>query len=262
MEKFSLSLIQHEVSGAVINQRVVDGYIDATALCRAASKHWHNYIGAEQNGHFVRALCESTEMARHDLIHEVPVEGEVHVWVHPQLAINLAQWLSAKFAVQVSEWVLDWKTGGGAVKAPLPYHINRYMLNVNQVPAGHFSILQEMTFFLIGPLEFHGYELPEHMLPDISMGRFLCKHLREKLGVDTMSLPGYTHIFADGRKVGANAYPEEYLAEFRRFIREEWWPKHAMRYFKERDSSALPYLEKLMLLPPPKPPKVKVLPEA
>jgi len=32
-------------------------------------------------------------------------------WVHPDIAINLAQWLSPKFAVQVSRWVREWMSG-------------------------------------------------------------------------------------------------------------------------------------------------------
>ena len=29
-------------------------------------------------------------------------------WVHPYVAINLGQWLSPKFSVQVSKWVFEW----------------------------------------------------------------------------------------------------------------------------------------------------------
>jgi hypothetical protein len=32
-------------------------------------------------------------------------------WVHPKVAINLAQWCSPKFAVAVSKWVRGWLTG-------------------------------------------------------------------------------------------------------------------------------------------------------
>ena len=33
-------------------------------------------------------------------------------WVHPQVAVNLAQWCSPKFAVQVSQWVVEWAITG------------------------------------------------------------------------------------------------------------------------------------------------------
>lgn len=86
-------------------------------------------------------------------------------WVHPQVAINLAQWLSPEFAVKVTQWVMDWMQGkipGGR----LPYHLRRYMANMTNVPNGHFSMLNEMTIALIAPLEQLGYSIPDKMVPD------------------------------------------------------------------------------------------------
>jgi len=105
-----------------------------------------------------------------------------------------------------------------------------------------------------------GYQMPESMVPDISMGKFLCKHLRDQLGVDTDALPIYNHRFEDGRIVPAKLYPETVLAEFRRIIREEWMPKKAPTYFKERDPVALSYLDKLPALAAPVAPAPRALP--
>ena len=33
--------------------------------------------------------------------------GERHTWVHPQVAINIAQWISPQFDVKVSGWVYE-----------------------------------------------------------------------------------------------------------------------------------------------------------
>lgn len=252
--QYSLTLIEHEVNNSVIEQRSDNGYINATALCSAANKRWHNYVRNETTGHFLRALETKTRIRVLDLIQEVRGDdGIAATWVHPKVAIHLAQWLSADFAVQVSEWVYDWISGNGSPKkgpTELPYHIRRHMLNYGNVPAGYFSILQEMTFMLIAPLDQQGYELPEKMVPDISMGRFMCKHLRDKIGVDTDSLPVYLHRYPDGRTVEAKIYPNEYLAEFRKIILEEWLPKRSAEYFKERDPVALTYLDKVILALP------------
>lgn len=167
-------------------------------------------------------------------------------WVHPQVAIHLAQWLSADFAVRVSRWVFDWMSGGAAPKPPvMPYHLRRYVANQANVPVGHFSILSELTMALIGPMESMGYTLPEHMVPDISHGLMFCKWLRSK-GVDTDALPKYWHVYEDGRRVQAKAYPESLLAEWRRHFREEWMPTKSVEYFRGRDSAALEYLPKLL----------------
>jgi hypothetical protein len=72
--------------------------------------------------------------------------------------------------------------------------LRRYIANQRNVPVGHFSVLA-----LIGPMEAAGYELPEHMWPDISQGRMFCKYLRDAHSIDTDALPTYWHAFEDGR---------------------------------------------------------------
>lgn len=173
-------------------------------------------------------------------------------WVHPQVAIHLAQWLSPRFAVLVSRWVYDWMScRAPETIRPLPYHIRRYVANQLNVPPGYFSILTELTQALIGPMEAMGYTLPEHMWPDVSGGRMFCHALRDYHGIDTDSLPTYIHVFEDGRPpVRAKAYPEELLPAFRRHFREEWLPKKAAEYFQKRDPRALQFLPRL--LPAPK----------
>lgn len=162
----------------------------------------------------------------------------------------MAQWLSPKFAVQVTNWVYEWLSNGRFEKpATLPYHLRRYVANSPNVPKGHFSVLNELTITLIAPLEIYGYTLPERLWPDISQGKMFAKWLREK-GIDTDNLPTYTHVFEDGRfPVQAKAYPNELLAEFRRHFSEVWMPKRAVSYFQEKDTNALSYLPRLLGAP-------------
>ncbi|MDB6034900.1 MAG: KilA-N protein, partial [Verrucomicrobiales bacterium] len=166
-------------------------------------------------------------------------------WVHPDVAMNLGQWCSPRFAVAVAKWVREWM-GGRVGKGIMPYHIERYMANRKDIPHTHFSMLNEMIFGLVGPLESNGYHLPDRMLPDISMGRMFCKWLRDNKGLDTNELPTYDHKFADGRIVAAKLYPNSVLADFRQHFHEEWLPKRAVKYFEEKDPEALPHLQKLL----------------
>lgn len=247
--QYSLSLISHQVENAVVQQRKDDGYINATNLCTAAGKRWHNYVRNETTGHFLRALEGKTRISVLLLIQQVTSEDGSHsTWVHPKVAIHLAQWLSAEFAVQVSEWVYDWMNGSAkpSQEAQLPYHLRRHMLNLSKVPSTHFSILQEMTNTLIAPLEVRGYTLPEKLMPDISQGRMFCKFLRDELKIDTDSLPMYWHEFEDRPPVEAKLYPIEFLAAFRTYISNKWLPERAAGYFKERDPSALPSLDQML----------------
>lgn len=265
--QYSLRLIEHRVEQSVIQQRSSDGYINATELCKAAGKRWHNYVRNETTGNFLRALAARTRISVPLLNQHVTTpEGVTSMWVHPKVAIHLGQWLSADFAVQVTEWVYDWMSGrrDATVEGVMPYHLERHMANVGKIPATHFSILQEITVTLIAPLEAQGYRLPAEMVPDISQGLTFCRFAREELGIDTDTLPTYLHEYPDGRTFQAKLYPVEHLGRFRTFINQVWMPQYAERYFRERDPKALPLLDKIMRITvdtarrprlPPKPPK-------
>lgn len=242
-------LIPRRAAGAVVHQRPNDGYINATAMCQAADKLWADYRRLKSTSEFLAALSSDMGIPIAILVQSVS-GGDARLqgtWVHPQIAIHLAQWLSPQFAVQVSQWVLDWMSGRSKPVQPIvPYHLRRYIANQHNLPVGHFSILAEMITSLIGPMEMMGYTLPERLLPDISEGRIFCRWLRENHGIDTDALPTYIHEYEDGRRVRAKAYPEHLLPAFRRHFREEWLPKHAEQYFRSRDSEALAYLPKLL----------------
>jgi hypothetical protein len=249
-------LIPHPVQGGIIYQRPKDGYINATAMCQSAGRPWSRYWELPAAKAFAAELSTDLGIPISTLIQSFK-GGDVRTqgtWVHPQVAIHLAQWLSAKFAVQVSQWVFDWMSGKGpsTVAETVPYHLRRYVANQPNVPVAHFSVLTEMTQLLIAPMEIMGYTLPEHMLPDISHGKMFCKWLRDVHGINTDALPTYLHVFEDGRRVWPKAYPDELLADFRKHFREEWLPNRAIDYFRGRDSEALQFLPKLIAANKPK----------
>lgn len=245
-----LPLIRHEERGEVIFQRILDGYVNATAMCKAAGKLYADYSRLKTTQEFFSALSRSMGIPI-DLLTQSVTTGKNDfrgTWIHPKAAIHLAQWLSPEFAVKVTEWVFEWLSGN-TPKNRIPYHLRRYMANMGNVPIGHFSMLNEMTIALIAPLENMGYELPENMIPDISEGKMFCRWLREEKGVDTDSMPTYRHHYEDGRTVTAKAYPNELLADFRKHFLEVWLFKRSVGYFAERDAKAVPHLQKLLALP-------------
>lgn len=248
--QYAMKLIEHEVQGNSIHQRSSDGYINATAMCRAAGKRWPDYWRLPAAKEFVEELSSVVHIHTTELV-QTNTGGDPRLqgtWVHPDVAIHLAQWLSSKFAVQVAQWVREWLSGGRA-DGRYSYHLKRYTVNMQNVPYGHWSMLQEMMIGLIGPMEARGYVLPENLLPDISEGRMFCKFLRDGLGVDTDSLPTYRHEFEDGRVVYPKAYPNALLPAFRAHFFEVWMPNQSARYFETRDLKALEYLP--YLLPKP-----------
>ena len=46
--QLNLVLIPHKVGREIIEQRAKDGYINATAMCKAAAKNWFDYAAKRQ----------------------------------------------------------------------------------------------------------------------------------------------------------------------------------------------------------------------
>jgi hypothetical protein len=108
----SVALIHRQANGVEIDQRDDDGYFDATAMCRAYGKQFNDYSRLDQTKDYLAALAADTG---------IPVTGLVESrrggadrggsWVHPEVAVDLAQWLSPQFKVRVNRWILEWMRG-------------------------------------------------------------------------------------------------------------------------------------------------------
>jgi len=115
-------LIPHEFSGKTILQRESDGFINATAMCKACNKLFADYRRLKTTGEFLTALSADmgipisleAQIPASELIQSLKggKSSEQGTWVHPDIAIHLAQWLSPQFAVQVSRWVREWIATG------------------------------------------------------------------------------------------------------------------------------------------------------
>lgn len=165
-----MPLIARKVENGVIEQRATDGYINATAMCKAAGRPWNRYWDTKRTQRFMKALSVDTGIPVSTLIEQF-IGSPAHLqgtWVHPQVAISLAQWLSPEFEVRVTKWVFDWMSGRLARQA-VPDHVRRYLINRHKIPATHFSMLDQMTLRLLAPLEQQDYILPPGLMPDIAL---------------------------------------------------------------------------------------------
>jgi len=103
--------VLHDVAGVRVAQRGMDGYLDATAMCRAHRKQFNDYRRLQQTEAFLDALALTTGIPVVNLVQST--EGRSGgTWIHPQVAVNLAQWCSPEFAVIVSRWVVEWFSAG------------------------------------------------------------------------------------------------------------------------------------------------------
>ena len=261
--QLSFAFIDREIDNNIIQQRLLDGYINGTAICKSANKLIGHYLSNKTTQEFLAELSSVIGIPITDLI-QIVQGGDSTLqgtWVHPYVATNLAQWASAKTAVKVSIWVTEWMNGNIKPQSTMPYHLQRYLLNASKIPHGYFSILNEMTYFLIAPLEKLGYTLPDRLVPDISEGGYFCKWLRKVKNIDTDTLPKYPHEYSDGRVFKANLYPDEYLPEYRKHFSQVWLLQKAQEYFAKKDKTALPYVQKMILqLPKAEQDQIKMLP--
>ena len=95
-------------NGYIIESRDEDGYIDVTNLCTAGKKKFNHWNSLSKTTSFLKELSLTTGIPVVELIKKnTGGNGERHTWVHPQVAINIAQWISPQFDVKVSAWVLE-----------------------------------------------------------------------------------------------------------------------------------------------------------
>jgi hypothetical protein len=100
------ALVSRSWNGTPISRRITDGYVNATAMCRANGKQWSKYRESDRCQTYLDALAETSGIRMFDLIESRQGQGG-GTWVHPQVAVDLARWISAPFAVWMDGWFLE-----------------------------------------------------------------------------------------------------------------------------------------------------------
>ena len=119
-------LVEHQFDGKVINLRDEDGYVSATAMCNAVGKKIAQYKLNDTTQQYLDALSADVGIPTSALIQTLKGGNDKNIqgtWVHPKVAIHLAQWLSPEFSVQVTNWVYDWMnkdSDSASGHSPLP----------------------------------------------------------------------------------------------------------------------------------------------
>lgn len=89
-----------------ISRRTTDGYVNATAMCKANGKQWNDYWRTDRATAYLEALCTETGIPVSNLCLSLKGGSNQGTWVHPQVAIDLARWINAPFAVWMDGWFL------------------------------------------------------------------------------------------------------------------------------------------------------------
>jgi len=95
-------------NGYNIEFRDEDGYINVTHLCTAGKKEFSNWFQLDKTKAFLKALSSSAHIHMDELIkYSTGSNKEKSNWAHPQVAMNIAQWMSPLFDMTVSSWVYE-----------------------------------------------------------------------------------------------------------------------------------------------------------
>jgi hypothetical protein len=103
-------IIEH-YNGHVISFRRGDGYVNATALCRANGKLWAHYDENQESRIFREHLALTIGIPIVKLVEST--EGRTGgTWVHPDIAVDLAMWCSPKCRVWIVQKINELRTRG------------------------------------------------------------------------------------------------------------------------------------------------------
>ena len=96
---------------STVRHRVKDGYIHATDLCKLGGKQWKHYNENKSTKLFLQALSIDLAIDINKLVESTAggIAQNQGTWVHPRVAIHLAQWLRTEFAVHVTTWIENWR---------------------------------------------------------------------------------------------------------------------------------------------------------
>ena len=87
-----------------------DGLINATAMCKAGGKKFNHWYCLETTKEMIQILDQK--------LIEITSTGPNSrrgSWIHPDLAVQLAQWISPTFALQVSHWIRELALTGSVI---------------------------------------------------------------------------------------------------------------------------------------------------
>jgi hypothetical protein len=114
------------LGGVEVISRQSDGYINASQLCKAGKKYYADWFRLEKTKEFLTELSQELKIdilsdktdkvdgggiSHKENTNVILIEINQHndldksTWVHPRVAIHIAQWISPKFAVNVTGWI-------------------------------------------------------------------------------------------------------------------------------------------------------------
>lgn len=240
------------------NERAIrireDRYVCLTDMANANGKRFPDWNRLEGTKSYLLTLSSVVQIPTTTLIESIQggnpeMQG---TWGHPKVALRFAQWCSDEFAVQVDCWIDELLTTGSvqlkSTEAPYFYRrLQEFQKRTGRIPTGYFCIFLE-TVELVSQLELHGYEFPDHLTIDVSIGKCWCNYMRNELQIDPDDVcETYKHWYpGQPYPVRARIYPLQLLPEFRSWFDVCYSRNQMLRYLKKNAPEALPSVNKFL----------------
>jgi KilA-N domain len=112
------TVITHRIQDSLVEQRQLDGYINATALTKAYKlatgkrRDVSEWLANKRTKETLEHLSSKTGISVIELYQafQGSPENGGGTWIHPKLAVRFGIWLSDDFGYMVEEWVEQWLT--------------------------------------------------------------------------------------------------------------------------------------------------------
>jgi hypothetical protein len=107
-------MMTRDVNGVPVEQRQVDGYVNATALVKAYEqstsirKDVRDWLLTERAKAYIELLSVKTGIPVLTLAQVKRGGTTPGTWIHPKLSVPFGTWLSVEFEMLVAEWYEEW----------------------------------------------------------------------------------------------------------------------------------------------------------
>jgi len=110
-----------ELQGVKIIARKSDGYINLNQMCKSGNRDFRTWKKSKRAKEFLKvyekAINENKNSCMVNIDHrlikyEIASSTDKANWGHPQVAINVATWISPEFEYKVSKWIFELMSTG------------------------------------------------------------------------------------------------------------------------------------------------------
>jgi len=100
-----LNINNNVVTYGIFNNKV---YINLTELCKAGDKKYSHWRSLDTTERFIQLLSQEAGIPASSLTHEIKGKNKIQgMWGHPQVAIDIAYWVSPEFKIKVTNWIYE-----------------------------------------------------------------------------------------------------------------------------------------------------------